>query len=115
MSTPTILKTLPWGGQVFMEIPLHKNSANKFYARHGKNVEGRDYIEFTKFGPMPNAEGEWYMQKLRLFDPKQWLQIKHSVEGELADSIGWNLDDAEKQFNTENIPAKKEPVAAKTN
>lgn len=91
-------KVLPWGEEVYLEIPLHKKSANKFYARHGKTSEGREYIEFSKFGPKPNTEGETYIQKLRLFSPVQWAQLKHYAEGELAQSAGWDLDSAQKEF-----------------
>ena len=92
------VKTLPWGEEIYVEIPLHKKSSNKFYARHGKTGEGREYIEFSKFGPKPNTDGERYVQKLRLFTPKQWAQIKHYVEGELANSIGWDIKTAEREF-----------------
>ncbi len=91
------VKTLPWGEEIYVEIPLHKKSANKFYARHGKTGEGREYIEFSKFGPKPNTDGERYVQKLRLFTPKQWLQLKHYVEGELGSSIGWDFKAAEQE------------------
>ncbi|HET7528806.1 MAG TPA: hypothetical protein VFJ84_01070 [Candidatus Saccharimonadales bacterium] len=92
------VKVLPWGEEVYLEIPLHGKSANKFYARHGKTSEGREYIEFSKFGPRPNVEGETYSQKLRLFSPAQWAQLKHYAEGELAESAGWDLDAAQKEF-----------------
>jgi hypothetical protein len=95
------VKILPWGEEVYLEIPLHKKSANKFYARHGKTSEGREYIEFSKFGPKPNTEGETYSQKLRLFSPVQWAQLKHYAEGELAQSVGWDLDSAQKEFEAE--------------
>lgn len=106
-TTKQPLKTLPWGEEVYLEIPLHKKSANKFYARHGKTSEGREYIEFSKFGPKPNAEGETYVQKLRLFQPQHWAQIKHYVEGELAGSIGWDVAAAEDEFKTSLKQAKK--------
>jgi hypothetical protein len=109
------VKVLPWGEEVYLEIPLHGKSANKFYARHGKTGEGREYIEFSKFGPKPNTENEMYRQKLRLFSPVQWAQLKHYVEGELSQSAGWDLDVAQKDFEKslqEQKPAKKEPVAA---
>ena len=92
------IKVLPWGEEVFLEIPLHKKSINKFYARHGKTSEGREYIEFSKFGPKPNTENETYSQKLRLFSPVQWAQLKHYAEGELAKSAGWDVKSAEKEF-----------------
>jgi len=104
----TAIKTLPWGETIFLEIPLHKKSANKFYARHGKTGAGREYIEFSKFGPKPNTDGERCVQKLRLFTPKQWVQIKHYVEGELASSIGWDVEGAEQEFQ---LPAENQPVA----
>ena len=107
----TAIKTLPWGGEIYLEIPLHKKSANKFYARHGKTGEGREYIEFSKFGPRPNTENETYSQKLRLFSPVQWVQLKHYVEGELAQSIGWNLIVAEEEFSASQRKAKAEPKA----
>lgn len=92
------VKVLPWGEEVYLEIPLHKNSANKFYARHGRTSEGREYIEFSKFGPKPNIENETYLQKLRLFSPVQWVQLKHYVENDLSASAGWDLATAEKDF-----------------
>jgi hypothetical protein len=92
------IKVLPWGEEIFLEIPISKKSLNKFYARHGKTTEGKEYIEFSKFGPMPNNENETYRQKLRLYNPVQWAQIKHYVEGELSRSIGWNLEEAQKDF-----------------
>jgi hypothetical protein len=112
------VKVLPWGEEVHLEIPLHKKSANKFYARHGRTTEGRDYIEFSKFGPKPNTENETYMQKLRLFSPMQWAQVKHYVENELATSANWDLEQGRQDFEaslkapeaeTEN---KKTPRAA---
>src|SRR6185312_16220505 len=108
------VKVLPWGEEVYLEIPLHKRSANKFYARHGRTGEGREYIEFSKFGPKPNVEGETYMQKLRLFGPTQWAQIKHYVEGDLANSAGWDLEGAQKDFETELVnSARGEETEAK--
>src|ERR1700742_5202117 len=104
------VKVLPWGEEVYLEIPLHGKSANKFYARHGKTSEGREYIEFSKFGPKPNTEGETYSQKLRLFSPAQWAQLKHYAEGELAQSVGWDLDGAQKEFEQK---LAKEPEPAK--
>jgi|SRR5579885_1123575 len=98
MTNVQSIKVLPWGTEIYLEIPLHKKSANKFYARHAKNAEGREYIEFSKFGPLPNKEDETYSQKLRLFSPVQWVQLKHYVEGQLSQSIGWDLAVAEKEF-----------------
>ncbi len=92
------VRILPWGEEVYLEIPLHKKSANKFYARHGKTSEGREYIEFSKFGPKPNTENETYSQKLRIFSPVQWATLKHYVEGELSDSAGWDLKTAEEEL-----------------
>lgn len=106
MSTLTAVKTLPWGGEVYLEIPLHKKSANKFYALHGKTAEGREYIEFSKFGPKPNTEGETYSQKLRLFNPVQWVQLKHYVEQELVKSIGWDLQQAKQDFEASQRDSK---------
>lgn len=110
--SPQIVRTLPWGEEIYLEIPLHKNSANKFFARHGKTGEGREYIEFSKFGPKPNAEGENYMQKLRLFAPQQWAQIKHYVDGELASSIGWDVKEAQKVFETSLAGVKLDKAKA---
>ena len=111
MPNVTPIRSFPWGGHLFLEIPLHKKSANKFYARHGQTAEGLDYIEFSKFGPRPNTEHDVYNQKLRLFSATQWIQLKHYVEHELTDSIGWNLDEAEREFasksNDEDRPATK--------
>jgi hypothetical protein len=106
------VKVLPWGEEVYLEIPLYNKSANKFYARHGKTSEGREYIEFSKFGPKPNTEGETYSQKLRLFNPVQWAQLKHYAEGELAQSAGWDLGSAQKEFE-ESLSEAKEDKPAK--
>lgn len=103
------VKVLPWGEEVYLEIPLHGKSANKFYARHGKTSEGREYIEFSKFGPRPNTDGETYSQKLRLFSPVQWAQLKHYAEGELAKSVGWDVEGAQKEFE-EKLNKDPEPV-----
>ena len=92
------VKVLPWGEEIYLEISLNKKSASKFYARHGRTSEGRDYIEFSKFGPKPNTENETYSQKLRLFSPAQWAQVKHYVEDELAQSAGWDLAAGQKEF-----------------
>jgi hypothetical protein len=105
------VKVLPWGEEIHLEIPLHKKSANKFYARHGRTTEGRDYIEFSKFGPKPNTENETYMQKLRLFSPMQWAQVKHYVEGELAKSASWDLEQGRQDFEA----SLKAPEAEKEN
>jgi hypothetical protein len=97
MTKLTTVRTFPWGGEIYLEIPLNKKSANKFYARHGKTADGREYLEFSKFGPRPNTEGETYIQKLRLFSAADWIKIKQCVEGELAESIGWDLKAAESE------------------
>ena len=97
------VKVLPWGEEVYLEIPLHRKSSNKFYARHGKTSEGREYVEFSKFGPKPNTENETYSQKLRIFNPVQWVQLKHYVEGDLSSSVGWDLDAAQKTFEASLI------------
>jgi len=110
-TTTTTLRTLPWGEEIYLEIPLHKRSANKFYARHGKTAEGKEYIEFSKFGPRPNVEGETYSQKLRLFTAIQWAQLEHYVKNELATSIGWNLTEAEKEFKAAQQTQKDEPAS----
>ena len=93
-----VIKTLPWGEEIFKEIPIYAKSANKFYARHGKTAEGRQYIEFSKFGPKPNTESETYSQKLRIYNPRHWAGIKYHVEKELSDSIGWDLNAAQSEF-----------------
>jgi len=102
------IKVLPWGEEVYLEIPINKKSVNKFYARHGKTSEGRDYIEFSKFGPKPNTDGETYSQKLRIFGAAQWAQIKHYVENELSHSAGWDLQAGQKEFE-ESLNKKDEP------
>jgi hypothetical protein len=107
------VKVLPWGEEVYLEIPLHKKSMNKFYARHGKTSEGREYIEFSKFGPKPNTENETYSQKLRLFSPLQRAQLKHYVEGELAESTGWDLQAGQKEF-AESLKEKSAKEDSKT-
>ena len=106
------VKVLPWGEEVYLEIPLHKRSANKFYARHGKNAEGREYLEFSKFGPRPNTENETYSQKLRIFSPMQWAQLKHYVEGELSQSAGWDLKTGQKEFEAK-LKEEAEPAQVK--
>lgn len=58
---------------------------------------------------MPNTENETYKQKLRLFSPTQWAQIKHYVEGELAHSAGWDLAAGQKEFE-ESLNKKDEPA-----
>jgi len=113
----TVVRSFPWGGELYLEIPLSRKSANKFYARHGSTSEGRQFIEFSKFGPVPNVEGETYSQKLRLFSAVQWAQLKHYVEGELAKSIGWDMPKAQQDFaellaKARAAQNKKAPVAA---
>jgi len=108
----TAIKTFPWGGELYMEIPLNRKSSNKFYARHGKTSEGREYLEFSKFGPVPNGEeGVTYIQKLRLFSVKQWSQLKFFVENELSKSIGWDVLASDKEFKKER---KEAAIAAST-
>lgn len=102
-TTLTPIKTLPWGEEVYLEIPLNKGSGNNFYARHSKSSEGREYIEFYKYGTKPGTDGERFVQKLKLFNPMQWLQLKHSLESELIGSIGWDLDQA--QIELEGLEA----------
>ena len=106
------VKVLPWGEEVYLEIPLHKNSVTKFYARHGKTSEGRDYVEFSKFGPKPNTEDETYSQKLRLFSPVQWAMVKHHVENELSESAGWDLAAGQKEFEAELAKPKEAKAKA---
>ncbi len=106
-----VVKTLPWGEEIYVEIPLIKRSLNKFYARHGKNPEGREYLEFSKFGPRPDDENETYSQKLRLYNPLHWAMIKHHVEGNLSRSIGWNLAKAERDLEAQLL--KEAEAAAK--
>lgn len=108
MSVTNSVKVLPWGEEIYLELPIHKNkSSNKFYARHGKTSEGREYIEFSKFGPKPNTENETYSQKLRIFSPEHWAQIKHYVEGELSRSIGWDTAAAQKEFEASLLKPEK--------
>lgn len=106
MPSITPLRTLPWGEEIYMEIPLHKKSANKFYARHGKNEEGKEYVEFVKYGPKPNTENETYLQKLRLYSVGQWAQIKHYVESELSGSIGWDTEASDRELEANLASAK---------
>ncbi|HLG90785.1 MAG TPA: hypothetical protein VI336_01315 [Candidatus Saccharimonadales bacterium] len=102
------VKVLPWGEEVYLEISINKKSANKFYARHGRTSEGKDYIEFSKFGPKPNTENETYSQKLRIFSPVQWATIKHHVEGELSRSAGWDLQAAQEEFEASQAETTKD-------
>ncbi len=112
MSAPKIVKTLPWGEEIYLEFPVIKKSLNHFYARHGKNAEGREYIEFSKFGPMPGDENKTYRQKLRLYNPLHWAAIKRYVERDLSSSIGWNLSKAERELEAMLL---KEAETAKQN
>jgi len=112
MSAVKSIKVLPWGEEIYLEIPLHKKSQNKFYAKHGKNAEGKEFIEFNKFGPKPNTENERYNQKLRLYSPMQWAQVKHYVESELSSSIGWDLDSAQKDFEAILAAGREAPAKA---
>lgn len=105
MTTTKTLRTLPWGEEIYKEFPLHKKSVNKFYARHGKNADGREYIEFSKFGPKPNTDDETYSQKLRLYAALDWVKIKHYFEGELVNSIGWDMQKAEQDFALDQAEA----------
>ena len=106
--TVKAVKVLPWGEEVHLEIAINKKSANKFYARHGRSADGKDYIEFAKFGPKPNTENETYSQKLRIFSPAQWAAIKHHVEGELSSSAGWDLAAAQKDFEADQTEVVKD-------
>ncbi len=106
MSVSTTTKILPWGEEIYMELPVYK-SVNKFYARHGKTSEGKEYIEFSKFGPKPNAPGETYVQKFRLYQAKHWAAIKHYVEEDLSPSIGWDLTKAEQDFEADQLKKDK--------
>jgi hypothetical protein len=99
MTNKTAIRTLPWGEEIYTEVSLtSKKAQNKFYARHGKNAEGKEYVEFTKFGPRPNSENENYVQKLRLYSARQWAQLMHYMEQDLADSIGWDINKARDEF-----------------
>lgn len=85
------IKVLPWGEEVYLEIPLHKQgSQTKFYARHGRTAEGREYIEFSKFGPKPNTENETFSQKLRIYSAEDWADVLDAIP-ELSRSTGWRL------------------------
>ena len=112
MSASTTTKILPWGEEILKELPIYKKSVNKFYARHGKTVEGRAYIEFSKFGPKPDTEGEFYRQKLRIYNPVHWLAIKNLMEGELSNSIGWDLAAAQKEYQ-KSLVAEAAPTKEK--
>ena len=104
-----IIRTLPWGEEIYLEIPVFKKSLNKFYARHGRNAEGRPYLEFSKFGPKPNAEDETYSQKLRIYNPAHWAAIKHHVDKSLLPSLGWDMAAAQKDFEEMEAKAKETP------
>ena len=108
-ATLTPLKTLPWGEEIYTELPIHaKKATNKFYARHGKTPEGRHYLEFYKFGTKPNTEGERYIQKFKLFDAMQWLKIQEAVESQLLPSIGWDLADAKARLDAQIATEEEE-------
>lgn len=108
MAKKQAIRTLPWGEEIFAEISLNKKSQNKFYARHGINAEGKEYVEFAKFGPRPNIEDETYLQKLRLYSPRQWAQICYYVEHDLSESIGWDLGAARSDFEASLVKDAEE-------
>src|SRR6266513_1137766 len=93
-----IVRTLPWGEEIYLEIPIFKKSLNKFYARHGRSAEGREYLEFSKFGPKPNTQDETYSKKFRLYNPSHWAAVKYYVENDLFPSLGWDMSAAQKDF-----------------
>ncbi len=113
-TTLTPIKTLPWGEEVYLEIPINKGSGNNFYARHSKSSEGHEYLEFYKYGTKPGTDGERFVQKLKLFNPMQWLQIKRSVESELIGSIGWDLDQAQIELEGLEATANENKAAEAT-
>lgn len=89
------IKTLAWGDKIFIEIPIYK-FRNQLIARFGENIEGRQYIEFSKFGPLPEGAKKspevnngTYSQKLRIYKPTHWGKIKHIAETILFPAIGW--------------------------
>jgi len=93
------IKTLSWGEKIYLEIPIFK-FRNQLIARYGENAEGRKYIEFSKFGPLPDGAQRitvnavprnTYSQKLRLYKPSHWGKIKHIAETTLFPSIGWKI------------------------
>ncbi len=112
-STLTPIKTLPWGEEVYLEIPLRQGTGSNFYARHGKSPEGSEYLEFYKFGTKPGTDGERFVQKLKLFHPAQWLQLRQSVEDQLLDSIGWDLEEAKAELEAQAIAEKDQPQNTK--
>lgn len=96
------IKTLSWGEEVYLEIPIYKYR-NQFMARYGKNVDGKEYIEFSKFGPLPQGATReqkatkigTYSQKLRIYKAAHWGKIKDITENTLFPAIGWTSEDSE--------------------
>ena len=92
-----VIKTLPWGEKIFLEIPIFK-FRNQMMARYGESAEGRKFIEFSKFGPLPEGakantttkRSGTYSQKLRLYKPSHWGKIKYIAETTLFPAIGWS-------------------------
>lgn len=87
----TPIRVFPWGGELYKEVNLNPKSVNKLYVRHGKTAEGLEYIEVSKYGPILGGDGTTYIQKLRIHSLRQWEQIKEVIDGEMADSIGWDI------------------------
>jgi|GEM_PF-774363 len=121
------IKTLPWGEKVFLEIPIFKYR-NQLLARYGENVEGRKYIEFSKFGPLPagakrsssKQQSGTYSQRLRIYKPHHWGTIKHVCETTLFPAIGWSKNSSQTQIElsvlqklTKQIKSKSEELAEK--
>lgn len=96
------IKILPWGEEIYLEIPVFKYR-NQMYARYGKNSNEREFIEFSKFGPLPNGVSreisgktvKSYSQKLRIYKPSHWGRIKYIMESTLFPAIGWKISNAQ--------------------
>lgn len=94
------IKTLSWGDKIYLEVPIYKYR-NQLIARYGETADGKKYIEFSKFGPLPNGatakvkSSSTYSQKLRLYKPSHWGTIKHITESTLFPAIGWKKSDSQ--------------------
>lgn len=96
------IKELSWGEKIFIEIPIFKYR-NQFIARYGENSEGRSYLEFSKFGPLPidvqrKITGKLintYSQRLRIYKASHWGKLKYIAETVLFPAIGWSVADSQ--------------------
>jgi len=115
------IKKLAWGEEVYLEIPVFKYR-NQFYARYGKNAEGKEYVEFSKFGPLPQGVTReqkattlnTYSQKLRIYKPSHWGKLKHIMENDLFPAIGWTIGSSESAVDLSVVQNLTKQIKAKS-